>query len=176
MSAVGYYRIKLTNLSVGDHTIWFYKNGAKAGSVNVRIKEFCENYIYIKYQDRYGRYRMFPLNERWESTVKATQIGTVNKLVTRLLDSQTSAKNIGYKNIRTISAVAKSVSAQELEILSEIYNSPLVYLYVGDGDDDKKAWVQVTVKGDGKSRKRNLNFSKVTLEIELPEYYSQTLK
>ena len=172
---VGFYRIKTTNLSVGNHTIWFYKNGAKAGSVVVRIKEFCENYIYLKYQDRYGRYRMFPFNERWEATVKATQIGTVNKFVTNLLDAQAIVKNIGYKNVKTISLVAKSVAADELEILSEIYSSPMVYFYVGDGDDDKKAWVQVTVKGDGKSRKRNLNFSKVQLDIELPQHFSQTL-
>lgn len=176
MSSVGYYRVKLTDLSVGDHTVWFYKNGAKAGSVIVRIKEFCEDSKYLKYIDRYGRYRFFQFNNRWQLTDKSTSIGSVNKLVTSLLTDQSSSENIGYRKTRTLSLTASAVAKDELEILQDVYSSPVVYLYIGKNQsDDYKDWLRVTVTGDGIGRSRTLNFKTVNVEVTLPEQFTQTL-
>ena len=53
-----------------------------------------------------------------------------------------------------------------------------MYLYIGNGqdDDDTNTWLQVTVKGDGVIKQNKKNARKLTVEVTLPEFYTQTLK
>jgi hypothetical protein len=175
MSNIGYYRYKVSDAIEGEQTVKFFKSGALLKTCTIIAKKFCLNYRLIKYLDSNGQYRFFPFNNRWQQTDKPTLIGKVNKFVTSILDSQSEAANIGYKNERRISLVAEQVSLEELEKLQDIFVSPRVYLYVGQhGYDRIQDWIQVSITGDGIGRPRKTNFKKFAIDVILPEYYAIT--
>jgi hypothetical protein len=173
MSEVGYYRYKVTPTIAGVSTVRLYINGSLASTATIIAREFCNGFRVLKYMDRYGRYRFFPFNQKWQQVDKATLIGKVNNFVTSVLDSQSDARNIGYKNDRSITLTAGSVSDDELDKLADIYTSPRVYLYVGSTDRTQD-WILVTVSGDGVGRRKNNKFGKVTIDVKLPEYHAVT--
>jgi hypothetical protein len=175
MSEVGYYRYKVTPKEAGVSAVKLYINGSLASTATIVARRFCDEFRILKYLDSSGRYRFFPFNDRWQSTDKPKSKGEVNNFVTSILTSQGDAKQIGYNNERTLSLTAGNVSNDELEKLSDIYTSPRVYLYVGDGIHDRiQDWIMVTVTGDGIGRRKYSRFGKVTLEVKLPEYYAIT--
>lgn len=172
-SLVGYYRYKVVPKNEGASKVEVYVNGTLACTATVIAKKFCDGHKILKYLDSSGRYRFFPFNDKWQSKDKPTSKGKVNNFVTSILDSQSSQKELGYDNERTISLTAGNVSAEELEKLSDIYTSPRVYLYVGDGTNDRvQDWILVSVSGDGIGRRKNDLFGKVVIDITLPEYYA----
>lgn len=173
MSEIGYYRYKLTPSAQGITTVKLYINGSLASTATVITKEFCAGFKILKYLDASGRYRFFPFNDKWQQKDNTRQIGSVNNFITSILTSQTDGKNIGYRNERILSLVAGHVCDDELDKLADIFTSPRVYLYVGDGTYDRaRDWVIVTLSGDGISRRRKDKFGKVSVEVKLPEHYS----
>lgn len=175
MSNIGWYRYKVSDSAEGEQTIKFFINGALAKTCTVIGKPFCSDFRLIKYLNKNGQYRFFPFNKYWQQANKPTLIGKVNSFVTNILDNQGDKKNIGYANERKIILVAESVSLEELEILEDIYISPRVYLYVGNGLNDRlRDWVLVSITGDGIGKPKKANFKKVTIEVTLPEYYAIT--
>lgn len=175
MSNVGYYRYKLSDSIEGEQTIKFFKNGALAKTCTIVGKQFCLGFQLLKYINKNGQYRFFPFNKYWQRSNKPALIGKVNNFVTSILDSQTDKKNIGYITERKITLVSESVSLSELEILEDIYYSPRVYLYTGNGTNDNlQDWILVSISGDGIGRPKKANFKKVTLEVTLPEHYAIT--
>lgn len=175
MSKIGYYRYKVIPKVAGSIAVKLYINGSLASTATVIARDFAVGFRILKYLDSSGRYRFFAFNDRWQSKDKPTSKGEVNSFVTSILTAQTSAKQIGYKNERTITLAASTVSADELNRLSDIFTSPRVYLYVGGGSNDRvQDWVLVAVSGDGVNRRKNSNFGKVTIDVKLPEYYAIT--
>jgi hypothetical protein len=174
MSTVGYYRYKLDNLNEGTHQISLYKNGEVAVTHTVIVKGWESAQKIVKYIDKNGQYRFYPFNCRWETRDKPKLIGKAGRLITSILEGQSNQKNIGYKNIRTISLVADAVSDTELEFLQDIWNSPRVYLHIGtNNQDEAKHWLEVTVTGgDNTAKRRKLENGKLTLDIELPEWFN----
>jgi hypothetical protein len=170
MSDIGYYRYKVNDLPEGEHVFNWIINGEVGCTAKVIVKKNCPEFKYLKYMDTNGFYRFFPFNERWQQTDRTTLIGQTNNIVLSLKDSAGQKKNVGYKNTRVLSLVAENVSTEELEILTDIYSSPRVYLNNGDKDD----WILVTLKGDGVTRRRKKYFDKFTVTIELPERYAIT--
>lgn len=168
----GYYRYKISDLPVGTHNFNWYINGQIAGVSTVIIREFCNNYKYLKYLDNNGIYRMFSFNNKWEQVDTPTLIGKTNRIITSLKNSQANTLNIGYKNKRTINIVAENVNTDELLKLTDIFTSPRVYLNLGT--ETKEDWVLVTLTGDGIGRRRKNEFGKFIATIELPEHYSIT--
>jgi hypothetical protein len=175
MSNVGYYRVKVVPSAEGITTVKLYTNGSLASTATVIAKQYCSNFRILKYIDGSGRFRFFPFNDRWEQKDKVKSKGEVTKFVTSILNSQTDSEQVGYSCDRTITLTAGNVSDDELEKLSGIYTSPLVYLYVGTGSNDRlQDWVQVKVSGDGISRRRKAKFGKVSIDVTLPEIYAIT--
>lgn len=173
MSNIGYYRYKVIPSAVGTTTVEFYVNGSLKKTCTVVAREFCNGYKILKYLDSSGRYRFFPFNHKWQQVDRPTLLGEMENFVTSILDSQSDTKVIGYKTQRTLTLTAGSVSVDELEKLADIFNSPMVYLYVGDGVNDRtQDWILVTVSGDGIGRRKNNQFGKVVIEVKLPEHYS----
>lgn len=169
MSRIGFYRYKLDNATSQDVTL--YVNGVVSKVKKVVAKEVCTGYKLLKFLDRNGQYRFYPFAA--EHGIKDTpkQIGEVNEIITSLLTSQSDKKNVGYTNDRTMTLRAAGVSASELEILSDIYTSPRVFLFVGTGStDDMKDWVQVTAKGDNINKREKRNFGRVEITITLPKH------
>ena len=176
MSNIGYYRYKFTPTTEGRSEVEVYINGALVSTHVVYAKEFCSNFKILKYIDRCGRYRFFPFNDKWQIKNAVSTKGTILNFVTSIKDSQTDAFQLGYKNVRTLSLTAGNVSSDELDKLADIYSSPRVYLYVGEGvTDEVNDWVLVTITGDGISRRKKDKHAKVNIEVTLPETYSISL-
>lgn len=167
----GYYRYKISDLTVGVHYYTWYINGNFGGTSKVIIRPKCTDFKYLKYIDTNGFYRFFTFNNRWLQKDNPTQIGSTNNLITSLKDSLSSVNNVGYKNERVLSLTAQLVTEEELNCLVDIYTSPRVYLNVGPGKED---WVLVTLSGDGIGKRRLNAFGKVSVDIILPETYQIT--
>lgn len=175
MSDIGYYRYKVTPTAAGSSTVRLYINGSLASTATIIAREFCADFKILKYLDSSGRYRFFAFNNKWQQSDKVKSIGEVNYFVTSILDSQSDSRQIGYKSDRSLTLTAGAVSDDELEKLSDIYTSPRVYLYTGNGTDDSiQDWVLVTISGDGIGRRKSNRFTKVTIEVKLPEHYAVT--
>lgn len=175
MSNVGYYRYKVSDSLEGTQTVQFFINGGLAKTCIINARKFCIDFRVIKYLNKNGQYRFFAFNDKWQQSDKPSLIGKTNQFVTSILNSQSDKKNNGYKNERKISLTAETVSLAELESLSDIFVSPCVYLYVGNGfNDNIEDWILVTATGDGISRPKSNKFKKFTLELTLPEYYAIT--
>lgn len=169
-----YYRLKVNDLDVD--TTYQLKNGATVLATKVvRVKPFCTGSQYLKYLDRNGQYRFFPFNNRYQTKDTPKLIGKINQLVTNIYSDQGDSKNVGYTNERKMTLVADDVDADELDILSDIWNSPRVYLQVGTGDTAAD-WVRVTVSAsDATTRRRKGNSGKVEITVTLPEWYNITM-
>jgi hypothetical protein len=152
-------------------------NGAtELASKTVRVKPFCTGYRYLKYLGHNGQYRFYPFNDRWQSKDTPRLIGKVNQLVTSLLTAQGESKNVGYTNERKLTLVADDVLADELTLLSDIYTSPRVYLYIGTTTDTAADWIRVTVAAsDSLIRRKKGTTSKIELTVTLPEWYNITM-
>lgn len=170
----GYYRLKVADLDAD--TTYTMMNGATVLATKVvRVKQFCTGYQYLKYLDRNGQYRFFPFNNRYQTKDAPKLIGKINQLVTNIYSDQGDSKNVGYTNERKMTLVADDVYADELDILSDIWNSPRVYLQVGTGDTAAD-WVRVTVSAsDATTRRRKGNSGKVEITVTLPEWYNITM-
>lgn len=172
MSSIGYYRYKVAPAI--DTNVDFYINAVKVCTKTLVVRDYCEGMKLIKFLNSEGQFRFFNFNEYWESSDKPKQIGSVNKIITSLLTSQSSLDNIGYKNKRTISVVADNVTQEELTILSDLWTSPRVFLYIGDTTSyDDSDWLQVTIKSkDGLNRIRKGGAIDLAATIELPGWYA----
>lgn len=174
MSAIGYHRYKVDNLTAGEYSYPFYKNGNLLVTHTVIVKaQECTEDKFIKYLDRNGQYRFFPFNSYFEKRDKPNLLGKANKVITSILDSQTNQQNVGYKNERTITLTTDAVSQDELEILSDVFTSPRVYLHIGEGNaDEEKDWLEVTISGDGIVRRKKMEYGKFQIDVILPEWFS----
>lgn len=175
MSNIGYYRYKVSDALEGTQTVQFFINGGLAKTCIINARKWCDQFKLVKYLNKNGQYRFFAFNNKWQQSDKPTLIGKSNQFITSIFDSQSNYRNIGYKNERKLSLTAETVSLSELETLSDIFISPRVYLYVGNGINDKtEDWVLVTATSDGIGRPKSKQFKKFTLELTLPEYYAIT--
>lgn len=164
----GFYRYKYDNLSVGDHVITSVINGTSY-TKTIRIKPFCTDSLYLKYLDRNGQYRFYIFNPYYEKKESPKLIGSTNNIINELLTAQSNKKNIGYTSERVITAIAYDVPQDELNLLSDLYISPRIYLHIGS-TDNLKDWLLVTVKSkDNLLKRKKGNFYNVEIEITLPD-------
>lgn len=172
----GYYRLKVSDLDA-DTTYQLKEGVTVLATKTVRVKEFCTGSRYMKYLDRNGQYRFYPFNPMWETKDSPKKIGQINQLITNILIDQGGSKSVGYTNDRKLTLVADDVLNDELDILSDVYTSPRVYLEIGDGTtDEAKDWVRVdVVSSDNLVRRKKGNTSKVQLTVTLPEWYNITM-
>jgi len=171
MSKIGYYRLKTT--ATDGRVVTFYKSGIASGVATIKTLDFCSGYRILKYLDSKGRYRFFSFTNYYEVNDRPQQIGTTNEFITNILNAQTNSKNLGYRNERTLSLSAE-VDSEQLEVLSEIYTSPRVYLYVGNGTSDTLAdWVELSeITGDNIVRRRKQKTGVINLQAKLPEWFT----
>lgn len=173
MSKIGFYRYKIENATTQD--VILYVNSVAAHIKKVVALPACSGYRLLKFLDRNGQYRFYHFVAEHGIKDKPKEIGKVNELISSLLDAS-DVKSAGYYTERTMTLRAANVSSDELDILSDIYTSPRVYYYVGDGStDDMSNWVLVSVAGDNTVRRDKKKFGKVELTITLPTHNSITM-
>lgn len=172
MSTVGYYRYKKTFSA--DEAVSLYINDALVSSKNVVIKAFCDGGKRLKFLNRNGQYRFVGFNKFFEGTEAPQDIGQVNKIFSSIYNAQTNRDNIGKRNERTFTLVSEIVRQEELDIIKDMWTSPRVYLYVGDGTtDNNRDWVQVTLENPNPIINiRQGDYVDVTVQITLPEFYT----
>ena len=175
MSKIGYYRYKLEGLTKGVTNITFYVNALPYVTHKVIARDTCTGWRQLKWIDQNGQYRFSSFLDLYTIKDNPKPIGKTSNFITSLFDSQTDAKNIGQTNDRTLTLRAINVTAEEREILSSIFTSPKVFLYVGDFTKDEKSdYVLVDVKGDNVVRFEKSKPSKVDLTVTLPKHYTIT--
>jgi hypothetical protein len=171
MSQIGYYRYK--TLATAIRTINFTVNFVNVASKQIVPVQSCTGDLILKYLDKKGQYRFFPFNKFYRTTDTLEKIGNVNKFITSILTDQSNEQNIGFKNSRKIALTAE-VNTSELEALTDIYDSPRVYLYIGSGTDDAaKDWLEVVQEvPDPVVKRRKRTFGKIDVVITLPEHFT----
>lgn len=172
MSEIGYYRYK-TTVAAGSKGVQFFKNGILAGTKTIRSVDFCVGGRILKYLDTKGQYRFYPFTKHYEVNDKPKNLGSTSKFITSLLTDQTNSQNIGSRNTRSVDITAY-VPEEDLEILSAIYASPRIYLYIGEGTSDTaKDWLEVEISsGDKTVRRRKAKAGEINFSLQLPEHYS----
>ena len=178
MIQIGFYRYKKNNLTAGTNSIAFYVNSALAVTHTVITKENCSGMQLVKYIDKNGQYRFFPFNKYYEKRDNPEELGRTNEFIVNLLNAQSDSKSVGYKNKRTISLVAENVSSDELDILADMWTSPRVLLYIGDGTSDNlEDWVECKIaNADNLVRRRKGDFGRIAIELELPTNFTITMR
>lgn len=172
----GWYRIKLKPQEVGESTYTFFVNGLASLECKIITKKFCDDFRLIKFLDKNGKYRFYPFASNWQRVNKSTQIGEVSNFITSLRNGQSDMRNIGYKNTQSISLTAEQLTDDEILTLEDLYVSPSIYLYSGNGTTDLMSdWVLVTIKGDGIGRSNKKGLKKITIEVSLPDSNTITL-
>lgn len=170
MSQIGYYRLKTT--ATDGRVVKIYVNGVEAGSAIIKALPFCSGDRLVKYLDHTGQYRFYTFNKFYEVKDTPQAIGTTNKFITSILTGQSSDQNIGYRNERKLS-LTTDATAEQLAMLSDLFLSPRVYLYIGDGvGDTLKDWLEVTITSNTPIKRRKAIGGRVDAVITLPDHYT----
>jgi hypothetical protein len=174
MSQIGYYRYK--TLADSEKTINWTVNFVNVASKDIVPVDSCNGDLIVKYLDKNGQYRFYPFNKYYETQDNPDEIGNINKFLTNIRTDMSSTKNVGYRNQRQIFANT-DVPNEQLEKLTDIYTSPRVYLYIGDGSTDTSSdWLEVTINAQTPIVKRSRgNTGRIDITINLPEYYTTTM-
>ena len=138
--------------------------------------EYCADAIIVKFLDRNGFYRFFTFEQYYEVSDSPKLIGKTNEFVSNIFTDKTNQKVIGYENSRFYS-MSKIVTNEQLNLFSDIYSSPRVYLYTGLNNSDlNNDWLEVEViGGDTIVKRRKQKNSKISLIIKLPEIFTQKM-
>jgi hypothetical protein len=177
MSRIGLYRYKLDNLNAAEVTrqVTFYVNSVAIVTHVVNIDRFCTDEKLLKYLDKSGQYRFISFNKYWEGRNNVENLGFSNHIVNSILDAQSNQRNLGYKNKKTLTLTKNNVTSTQLEEIQQILTSPRVYLLIGQTDSEQD-WLLVNVRvTDNIYRHKKRTTTDFTLEIELPEDFSQKM-
>lgn len=172
MSEIGFYRYKITPSANQD--VEMYINNVLTSTKKVVVKEHCGDSKRLKYLNKDGQYRFATFNRFYETRDKTKEIGKANKIISSLLDSQADSYSVGIRNERLISMVADDINQEQLEVLKDLWTSPRVLLYVGDGTtDDINDWILVTVNVKNPiNRISKGSFIDIKLDVMLPNHYT----
>ena len=171
----GFYRYKIAKANAGKFPVYFLRDGAFVASQCINFREHCTNGKVLKFMDRNGIYRFFPFNEFWEQNNEPDAIGSAELFTDSIYTGQSNKRSLGYKNKRSIAAVAYEVTAYELDILQDLMTSPFVYLYIGTTGDAPKDWLLVEVSGTNTGRRRKGVIGRYEVTIVLPEQFNITM-
>jgi len=172
MSTVGYYRYKF--IPTDNTDVNLYINYSLASTKKVYVKENCPEGKRLKFINRNGHYRYVYFNKFYEEQDKVKELGKSSNLITSLLSSKTDKLSLGYSANKNITLNIDDVSQDELDMLQDIFKSPRVYYYIGDGTSDEiNDWILVSVT----SKKTTTHIKKggyinLSIDIELPEWYT----
>lgn len=169
MSELGYYRFKtILNNSTDNNEVNFFVNEDLAATKYLIYQPFCPGGKVIRYLNKNGQFRFFSFNKFYELKDNPELIGTYDNFEKGLQITRSSNSVVGYRNTKEYSFINEFVSLQELEIFSDIYTSPKVYLYNGDYTSFLESdYIEVKVRGDNLIRPRKNNFVQVGLIVTL---------
>lgn len=168
----GYYRVKIKPTN-SITTVGFKVNGELACTHIVNARCWNDGDQYLKYIDRYGRYRFHKFNSRYTVRHNPENIGSTEKVVTDIFTDQGNSNDIGFRNNRTFELTSDFTTSDEMSKLKDIFHSPAVYLLIGS-DDELSSWVFVKVSGDNLEKENVKERRTFSLTVTLPEFFTLT--
>lgn len=173
---VKFYRYKVPSVAAAGNTVQFKLDGVVDKTCTILPINTCTGKRILKYLNRDGQYRFYPFLNYYEESEKPREIGTVNNMITSILNSKSAVKSVGYKSERVLNLKSDTISGTELILLRDIYTSPRVYLYIGTTTDTENDWLLVSIKANKNIRKEaKAKFSQIDIEVTLPETYTITM-
>jgi len=170
---IGYYRYKIKPL-LNFETVQFFNNGLPFATATVIARNYTSECKYLKYLDNSGRFRFFVFNNKWTQNNSVKSLGETENYITSILTAQSDSRNIGNDVNSKVEIFADDISKDERLKLSEMFVSPRVLMYVGDGTTDYlKDWILVSISGDGLKRDAN-EFTTTKFILTLPRQYAIT--
>jgi len=173
MSQIGYYRYKLESLTKGIRNVPISVNNVLYVTHKVEVLPMCGDWVQLKWIDKNGQFRFFPFLELFSIKDAPKSIGETSNIIESLRYSQAENRQIGYNNDRSIVLRAQNVTASQRLILSDLFTSPLIYLYKGDfSEDNMDNYVIVTIKGDNLVRSEKQRAGNFEITVNLPKHYT----
>jgi hypothetical protein len=162
---VGMYR---AYVEATEDSIYFIKLGTEIKQAYiVKYKEQCEG-MTLKFLDNNGMYRFISCNKFYETKTSPKLLGIVNNFVISLSDFG-KTKNVGYTSDKIYSLVYESQNDYDLDLIKDLYISPMVYLLIGE------IWVAVDIKGDNINKTRKKSIRTINLEATIKDINTITL-
>lgn len=134
----------------------------------IKVRDFCEGDVLIKYADRNGQYRFMPFSKYYSVKNTPKEIGSINEFILSLASDEGDKKTVGYKNRKTLTLSVSQLNIQERATIADIFVSSDVLVRLGN------KWIRCTVKGDNLSKLPKNKFSDFSITIELPQSYNIT--
>jgi hypothetical protein len=142
----------------------------------VAFKLACEGDVVLAWLNRYGTYSYMAFERFPTHRGEQRHLGEFNITVDDLADVQSRTKSRGYEKVRTvISAVAKGIPIEYMEVVEDLFYSMDVYYFTGTlpkDSFDAAEWLRVTVRGTLVERKKH-SHENVRVDVMLPEKYTQ---
>lgn len=167
---------EVLNLIYGTNRLSISKENGATFEILLNKNEGCrDDGHYVKWINSLGGYSYW-LFERGQRDRTSKDEGDVNNDFYNAEDTISQTLQLGKTSNDTISVVALGVDEIENNLLSDLFDSPAVFLFIGERFDSNKAndWMGVKIKGTSTRiknyKKDNVNFS---AQIELPERYTR---
>lgn len=171
----GYLRYLVSTPTAGSRDVSFYKNGELLVKHTIVTKYGCDGYKLLKWLDNNGQYRFFPFLSEHSIKDNPKQIGEVSNFIESLITAISDKSNLGYTNERKLTLRQVNVTEDERLILSSLFTSPKVYLYVGDYIDFSiLKYIEVTITCDNVVKKEKGKSSTFEITVNLPKHFTIT--
>jgi hypothetical protein len=138
----------------------------------------CNDGIYIKFLNKYGRWNYWLLNKFFYKTISSKYLSEINNDFENLEDTISPNIQIGKVSDSALKCVAKKINETEKLILKDIIHSPKILLFKGVKNTmaSNLDWIDVKLKTSNfqiiEPNKKQYNFY---LEFDLPSINTITL-
>lgn len=145
--------------------------------VYVDKQDVCSG-VYVKWFNQYGGYSYWLFPNIYQRSQNQKNIGELNTDFEDLSDTFSQTTQIGMTAGEKLIVNSDKLTSEEFNLLKGILTSPKVYLFTGEpfSQADSNDWMEVKVTTT-EQRTRNYKGQAldITLALELPDLYTQTL-
>jgi hypothetical protein len=139
--------------------------------------DVCEG-VYLKWLNPYGGWSYWLFPKFSQRNLNTRKIGELENDFDNLTDTQSPQISLGREGVERISLDSDLLTPEKFNLLSTIYTAPKIYLFTGEAFSQASVydWIEVSITNT-QHRTRNWKGQpiNVTLDIELPKRYTQTL-
>lgn len=134
--------------------------------------------VYVKWFNNYGGYSywLFPNFAKRDMTMK--NIGELNQDFENLSDTNNQVTQIGIEAGNRLTVNSDKLTEEEFNLLKTILTSPKIYLFTGEpfSQADATDWMEVRMTSTNQTTRNTKGQAlDITLNLELPDFYTQRL-
>ena len=134
--------------------------------------------VYVKWLNQYGAYNYWLFNKEYQEQARTSSLGKINNDFNNIGDTVSVTKSLGKRTEPSLSVVAEHLTADDINVLKGIAESPKVYLFTGERftKNTFNDWLEVEISnGSSVLRDFKNKVPSVNINIELPTNYNITL-